>query len=208
MQRIHNILDWIELKEGEGLPFPGGKRRVTIQVNSPGKTALYIVPTERRGVDGLVIENDEVVGLPIFLALVEGRDEIELFAEGGFNLTHDGTGVVYVLGSEHGEKAFVINPEPIIFTRIAERRTRNPEMEAMQHLMMQNMQKMVAQQASELEAVYERREAAANAKREAAERHAASEAAAAAAALAKSVEPAAVAASIAPVEPAKGVSDA
>lgn len=137
MQRIYNLDQWTELREQEELRFAGQrKRNVRLDVNSPGESAIYIV----------------YEGKARFLALVKGRDVIEFSVDGAFGLTCEGSSV-HVFTADGDDISSTIL-EPRIFTRIAERRRRDPALEQMMYLMNQNMERRLAAQSAELERRY------------------------------------------------------
>lgn len=143
MQRMFNLDKWERLKEGEGLEFSNPRpRNVRLEVNAPVRTALYVVDPE---------------GEVHFLALVEGRDTVEWGSSGAFQLTVEGADVmVYTAdGADIAQRVIA----PVIFTKIAERRRRNPELEYIAHQMQLNMERRLEQQAGELEQLFIRRAA-------------------------------------------------
>lgn len=141
-QFFYNLSKWRKLVEGEVLhysnPMP---RTVRLEVNSPERTRL-MVSEPRTG------EFD-------FLAVVDGRDCIEFSADGPFDLTIDeGELFLYTIDStDWSVEAAGFES----FTKIVERRTRNPELEYMMEMTYRNMEKRFAQQQRELEQQFERR---------------------------------------------------
>lgn len=137
MQRHFNLENWTELAQGEALAFPGKRpRRVNLAVNSPGETLLYV---------------DYGDG-PVFLARVIGREDIEFAVPGAFDLMADASSCRVF--SVDGDNPSIVIPDAVTFTKIAERRPRNPELEHMQYLMMQNVETRLAQQRAEIDAIY------------------------------------------------------
>lgn len=147
MQRLTNVDKWFILESGKTLNFENPlPRKVRLEVNAEGDARLYYV-------DG----NGETT----FLALVRGRDVIEFYNHGEFGVMADGVDVwLYTIDGE--DVSFEI-PEAETFTKLVERRTRNPEVEMMQYMMKQNMQAMLDAQRSEMEQLLNRRDAAARA---------------------------------------------
>lgn len=144
MQRIYNVENWVVIEPGQVLEYPSERPRlVRLEVNSSGESQLYMLNAANEA---------------FFLALVKGRDTIEFVSSGKFSLSVAGTecSVYTVDGSNiaHTVEA------PVSFTRIVERRRRNPELEYIAAQMQANMARMLAQQSEEREKVYERREAA------------------------------------------------
>ena len=144
MQRLFNLDKWTALAEGSSLAFVNPRpRTVRLEVNAPVKSALYVADAD---------------GEVRFLALVEGRDTIEFNSTGSFNLTVEGADVHVYTADGDDISAVVLAPR--IFTKIAERRRRNPELERIAALMQANMERRLAIQANELRAELARREAA------------------------------------------------
>lgn len=143
MQRIFNVENWLVIEPGQILEFPHDRPRlVRLEVNSANESHLYVLN-----------EASEA----FFLALVKGRDTIEFVSSGKFSLSvaENECSVYTVDGSNisHTVEA------PVSFTRIVERKRRNPELELIAAQMAQNMNRIMEQQAAEREAVYRHREA-------------------------------------------------
>lgn len=163
MQRIMNLTKWQEVREGSRMNFTGSRpRTVRIEVNTPVEVALYIIPQDEYGQE---LE-------PLFLALVKGRDVIEFSPDGAFALAPEG-GTVYV-NTADGDVVHVEVIEPKIFTKIAERKRRDPVLEQMMYEAQRNLERRLAAQADQFSAMLDARD-----------RNAAAAAAAAAAASAK-----------------------
>lgn len=146
MQRIFNVNKWTTLPEGSAIEYPSTKPRVVrLEVNAPSPVSLFVVS------DG---EDPEAS----FLARVEGRDTVEFHVTGKFSLTCEG-GFCNVYTIDGDRWAFV-DLAPIVFTRIAERRRRNPELERMMLIAQHNMERRLEQQAEEFRRMLDRRDAA------------------------------------------------
>lgn len=144
MQRMFNLNKWALLREEQALAFSNPRaRNVRLEVNAPVKTALHVVTAD---------------GEVQFLALVEGRDTLEFGVSGKFSLTVEGADVWVYTADGDDISAKVV--EPKIFTKIVERRRRNPELEQIAALMQRNMERRLEQQSAELEQLFERRAAA------------------------------------------------
>lgn len=144
MQRLHNLDKWKELPEGHTANFENTHaRRVRLDVNAPFPVRLYAH-------DG----NGETT----FLALVSGRDVIEFAASGEVGVTVEGGGVW--LHTVDGENLAFEIPQAESFTKLIERRPRNHELELMNYMMNQNIERRLAAQRDELVALWGRREAA------------------------------------------------
>lgn len=154
MQKMFNLTKWRGIEEGEVITFADTRpRTVRLEVNAPTEVQLFIGSGDA--------DMD-------FLALVKGRDVIEFSAEGAFSLTVDG-GMCNIYTAD-GDDISVHAVDPVSFTRIVERRQRNPELEHMMMVMQINVEKRLAQQAEDfqLRLNRERRIAERNARREAA----------------------------------------
>lgn len=148
MQRLFNLSKWAVLEEGKAISFKGSKPRlVRLEVNSPGEVFLYVSQES----DPTVDTDPEV----IFLARVEGRDTLEWHAAGGgFSLMVEGGSCnVYTVD---GDDPSYRNLTPTIFTKIVERRPRNPEFERMAAMMQLNVERRLLQQKQELHALFTR----------------------------------------------------
>lgn len=142
MQTIKlNAIDRWKRADGNLLTFEGvGARRIRLHLNSPGVALAWLVHDE---------------GDPQFLGRVEGYQTIEFYAAGSVKIGIEGSDVWWSCAEV--EPTFVEVIDPVIFTRIANRRHRNPELEEMMFRMQQNMERRLAQQAGEIEAAFERR---------------------------------------------------
>lgn len=142
MQRIFNVDRWVVIEPGQILDYPSERPRlVRVEVNSPGPACLYLIDANQES---------------YFLAKVDGRDTIEFISPGAFGLTVD-SGVCSVYTVDGTSAAHVVEA-PVSFTKIVERRRRNPELEYIAAQMSANMQRMLEAQSAEREAVYQRRE--------------------------------------------------
>ena len=149
MQRLFNVHKWFVLEAGKALNFENHlARRVRLDVNAPAPAQLFYVTG-----------NGEVT----FLAAVSGRDVIEFASHGGdFAIQCEGNDVwLYTID---GEDVSFSNPGAVVFTKIVERRARNPELELMQHMMNRNLELRLEAQRNELVQLWNRREAAAAAR--------------------------------------------
>lgn len=144
--KLNSLTRWLELEQNGVINFEGatdgGERRVRLHLNCEAQTALFFENT-----DG-----------PRFLTTVEpGLTTIEFGAVGPFSVfPEEMTGAVQYQTAD-GEPTFATIADPQIFTKIANRRHRNPELEEMMMRMQLNMERRLATQASEIEAAFERR---------------------------------------------------
>lgn len=142
MQRIFNVDKWATLEVGKSIGFPSHRPRVVrLETNSRDEVALY-----------LATDDDEIR----FLALVKGRETVEFVSPGKFALLCEGGSVN--LYTADGDDISFVNLAPVIFTKIAERRKRSPELEYIAAMMQANLNRRMEQQRNELEALFERRE--------------------------------------------------
>ena len=143
MQKIFNLGKWFELPRDARLQFTTDRpRTVRFEVNAPVETRLYVATDIGAQADGLCR----------FLALVKGRDTIEFSADGAFSLLADDDGqeAVWVFTAD-GDDVSIQLDAPETFTKIVERRRRNPELEYMVAVMERNVNARLAQQAAEFE---------------------------------------------------------
>lgn len=134
MIKLDSLSRWLRLPAGDVLTLKGdAQRRIRLQVNSPKRISLWIV-------------NDH--GEPTFLASPVGRDVVEFAAGGDVRLTTDDDDV-YVYTAE-SEPTFTIFEDAEIFTKIAERRARNPDLEYLMQQQQINMDRRMSVLAGEL----------------------------------------------------------
>lgn len=161
-QRVHNLSKWRFLAEGELLHFGVEKARtVILEVNAPDEVRLYVCQSKEaveRSPERLAeqqagrwvppIESDEEGPLGgkgfvvTFVGLARGRERFEFAVDGAFDLCSQG-GSVYVFSADGQDIATRI-AAPIIYTRIANRRQRNPHMEMMEYQMRLNQERLQA----------------------------------------------------------------
>lgn len=136
MQKLFNLAKWRSLEEGEFVEFANPRpRNVRLEVNAAQETRLYI---SHAG------DDDQT-----FLALIKGRDILEFASEGAFSIMADGGAVAFYTAD--GEDITVAPVDPLSYTRIVERRQRNPEIEHMMHMVQLNVEKRLAKQAADFE---------------------------------------------------------
>lgn len=139
MQRIFNLDKWRTILEGEFIEFLSDRpRTVRLEVNARDRVRLFV---QQEG------------GEPAFLAIVEGRDTVEFSANGAFDLyVEGGECAVY---TADGDDWSVAEVDAVTFTKIVERRIRNPELELMMAITRQNMETRLAAQSAEMERRFE-----------------------------------------------------
>lgn len=144
--KLNSLSRWNRLSPDQGAVFPGVKeqeRLVRINLNCEAVTSLSIVHDADR---------DQ------FLCTVEpGVHVVEFYTAGTFRLVADAVGAAVLYQSADLEPTFAEVVDPKIFTKIANRRHRNPELEEIMFRMTQNVERRLAAQASEMEAAFERR---------------------------------------------------
>lgn len=163
-QRVHNLTKWRFLPEGRSLHYAGDKpRTVIIDVNCPGEVCFYVRQDRDAVLNDEEIVRDEAAGRArpdnvgldpsddelVFIGLVKGRDRLEFAVSGAFDLLVEG-GSAYVYSAE-GQDIATRVVAPVIFTRIANRRQRNPHLEMMEYQMRLNVQRMRAELEEETE---------------------------------------------------------
>lgn len=158
MLRMFNLRKWTELSDGGALSFHSTRARlVKLELNSPGPVKLHI-----RYPDGVYardeVANDgsvvEVIapGTDYFLGKIDGRETLETWVDGQFDLFVEG-GTCFVFTAD-GDDVHAVVLDPVIFTRIAERRARNPELEAIERRMYLNQERRLAAQMEDMERRY------------------------------------------------------
>ena len=143
--KLNSLSRWSALAPEQAIVFAGSdvaERRVRIDFNLEAVTSFFIrVNDEER----------------FLCTLPEGQETIEFNAAGTFHVyAEKGSGVVQYVSADL-EPTFSEVVDPVIFTKIANRRHRNPELEEMMFRMNQNLERRLAQQADEFEAALERR---------------------------------------------------
>lgn len=144
--KLNSLSRWHDLPNGSAILFEkgssNGERRVRLHLNLENRTLFFI-------------EDDNG---PRFLAVAgPGLETIEFSHDGRFGIFAEAASgpVQYQTSEVEPTHAEVV--DPAIFTRIANRRHRNPELEEIMYRMQMNMERRFAQQADEFEAALERR---------------------------------------------------
>lgn len=128
--KLHDLERWTALPRGRAIDLPAKtNRRVRLHINVPLAVNLTAV-----------LATGEVR----FLAALErGVNVVEFTTRGGVVVHIDGDVECFFHVAE-GEATTIKVKDPKIFTRIAQRRPRNPELEAMMYVAQQNMEKRFA----------------------------------------------------------------
>lgn len=129
--KLNSIERWNAVDNGKGVALNGrGHRKVRIEFLSENDRRIY-----------LVRENGEVR----FLAFLEaGHTCLEFMDEGSLLISPDDDGGELWAYTSEFEAAHIIVPDAVTFTKIAQRRTRNPELEHMMFLQQQNIDRRFA----------------------------------------------------------------
>lgn len=158
--RIFNLAKWEWLKEGNAIEFHNTRRRtVVLDVNAPEAVRLYVsqsqhdietnpekVSDDEAGRRGPSSDGDRTV---TFIGRVLGRDRLEFAVDGAFQLFAEGGEFYwYTIDSQDVSTKVVA---PVIFTKIANRRERNPHLEMIEFQMRQNQRRFEAQMGAEME---------------------------------------------------------
>lgn len=152
--RIQNIGKWAALAPGDILPLLGeGLRKVRLEVNCPAPTRFDVV------------ENINGENKLTFLAVVVGHETLEFSVTGAeAHIAPTSDSEVWFFTNDGDDVSFEV-PGAVSFTKVMNRRTRNPAQEMMMFKMEQNMLRRMELQAAEiaeLRQVAEARAAGAN----------------------------------------------
>lgn len=129
MIRLGNLGRWVALPRGSKITFPGQDvRRVRLTVNSPGIAKLYIIDED---------------GELHFLAAPDRLEEVEFSWAGDLVLTTDAEDVSFLTAENEPEHIVIEDPE--VFTEIAQRAARNPELERIMYMAQRNMERRLQQ---------------------------------------------------------------
>lgn len=144
--KLNSLARWACLDPKDAIAFEGNKdneRLIRLHLNLEAVTSFYIQDDER--------------GTNFLCTMQPGMDVLEFYCAGDFRVfAEEGSGVVHYQSADL-EPTFAEVVDPVIFTKIANRRHRNPELEEMMFRMNQNLERRLAQQAGELEAAFARR---------------------------------------------------
>lgn len=144
--KLNSLARWATLPSKNAIVFEGSEvdeTRHRILFNLEAVTALFIGDAE---------------GERFLCTIGPGQETVEFNIAGPFKVyAEDGSGVVQYQCADL-EPTHVEVADPVIFTRIAQRRRRNPEMEEMMYRMQLNMERRFAKQADEIATIYAKRE--------------------------------------------------
>ncbi|MBB4952250.1 hypothetical protein H4S14_000292 [Agrobacterium vitis] len=143
--KLNSLSRWSVLPANQAIVFAGddlGERTVRLNLNLEAVTSFFIA-----------FGKDEM----FLVTMQPGVDTVEFSAAGTFRVyAEEGSGAVLYQSADL-EPTFSEIVDPVIFTKIANRRHRNPELEEMMFRMNMNIERRLAEQAHELEAAFERR---------------------------------------------------
>lgn len=140
--KLNSIARWLALDPKTGISFdgdPDAERLYRIEFNCEAVTTFYLVQGK----------NEQLL-----VTLQPGIETVEFYLAGDFTIVSDG-GVVLFWCADY-EPAFVEVIDPEIFTQIATRQRRNPELEEMMYRAQLNMERRFAAQEEEIEAMRRR----------------------------------------------------
>lgn len=135
--KLMDLTKWRVLEEGQMIHFEKSTpRTVRIDVNAPDAIKVFAKETETPEQE-------------IFVANVYGRDTLEFSVNGAFDLTAVGGEMWWY--TIDGQNLAMDAVDDRSFTRVVERRQRNPELEYMMQMMQLNMERRLAHVAQETE---------------------------------------------------------
>jgi hypothetical protein len=145
--RLFNTSKWSKLGSSMVLVLPGTDvRNVAVQVNTEAPTRVDVFFADESG----------EVGDGVFLGVVAGLETLEFTAEGEAHLSFTTDGEVWYFtnsSGENGSSQVGDGLEAASFTKIASRRTRNPELELMMFKQQQNARRNQEKQRAETDAL-------------------------------------------------------
>ncbi|MCZ7500836.1 hypothetical protein [Agrobacterium sp. ST15.13.015] len=144
--KLNSLSRWLSLDSTKAILFSGtadAERCVRIQFNLEAVTTFYIGKDE--------------ADADLLCTIGPGQETVEFYARGDFYVFAEKDAGMVKYQSADLEPTFSEVVDPVIFTKIANRRHRNPELEEMMFRMNQNLERRLAAQAHEFEAALERR---------------------------------------------------
>lgn len=142
--KLNSLARWAVLPATDAIVFDGSdvaERRVRINFNLEAVTSFFI---------------GDDTGENFLCTVGPGMETLEFNVAGSFKVyAEKGSGIVHFQSADL-EPTHVEVVDPVIFTKIAQRRHRNPELEEMMYRMQANMERRFAAQADELQALYAR----------------------------------------------------
>jgi hypothetical protein len=142
VMKLNSLARWAVLPAGSAIVFEGradAEKRVRLSLNLEAVTSFFI---------------RDKSGHRFLCTCGPGLEVIEFSVAGSFDVfPEEKAGIVQYHCAAH-EEAFTVVDDPKIFTKIASRRSRNPEMEEIMYRMNANMERRLAMQTSEMEAAF------------------------------------------------------
>lgn len=130
MYDLKDLSRWHMLAKGSKLEFPNEERRkVRLEVISEG---------------GTILRASQKKGAPMFLGVFSRFDVVQFQVDGPWTLHVEGDRC-YIWTPELTDNGMEEIPEAVSFTKIMNRRVRNPEMELMMKKVGDNMERRIAQ---------------------------------------------------------------
>lgn len=144
--KLNSLSRWLSLDNTKAILFSGtsdNERLIRIQFNLEAVTTFYV--------------GKDQIDADLLCTIGPGQETVEFYAQGDFYVFAEKDAGMVKYQSADLEPTYSEVVDPVIFTKIANRRHRNPEMEEMMYRMQLNVERRLAQQAGELEAAFERR---------------------------------------------------
>lgn len=134
--KIGNVSKWSRLPIASALELSGETpRKVRLELNTT-------MPTHVVAIDNKDQER--------FLAMVNGLETLEFITDGPVAIACTTEGEVWYF-TQDGDNDAIELPLEVPFTKIAQRRHRNPELELLMYKQQQNIERRLAQQQNEFE---------------------------------------------------------
>lgn len=143
--KLHNLSKWAPIAAGTLLELAGEfTRPIRLHVNAPGDTLAHLV-IKVRNPEGDYVERR------VFLAAFSGLQILEFTATGTVQVAFSGPDEVWYF-TDDGDQIAYIRPDTPVFTKMMERRVRNPDLERMMWKLEQNARRRESMMRAEFEA--------------------------------------------------------
>lgn len=136
--KLSNLAAWRVVNPGDGILLPGGKRRVRIAFNTPAQTEITVLHANKA----------------YLLGVVTGFDEFEFGVDEAVEVHLDSDKPCYWRTDDGDQTA--TQPSTDTFTKMMERKERNPELEYMMYMAEVNANKRAEQMIASVTAMAER----------------------------------------------------
>lgn len=135
--KLDSLARWSLLGKGQAIQFTSAEkdagRRVRLHLNCADFTTFYV---------------DDGKSVRLLATVNAGLETVEWSAAGDFAvLAEEGAGEIWYWTAE-AEPTFAVVADPVIFTKLLERRKRNPEVEYMMRQVHLNNERRMAEQAA------------------------------------------------------------